>query len=221
MRLLCHLASTQRSIVNILAPLIIVIICINIYIIVLKGSLGALMLTCIGNSAGIGKTIRLLVSLWSRDGVELLDRLCVQVLISEVRIVATHGIVLNLWSFEELLVNLRIIANLLLSFNQIHLLKILLWFRWLLWRIMRTLIAYIWHVITLVIDSLCRYAHLHAIVSLPWDSLICCWINHLREISFSSNFLRSSLILLRRRLLINLLLLHRIVLWTVVNRQFI
>lgn len=63
MRLLRDLASAQGSIVNCLIHVIVVIINVDIYITVLKGSLGALMLTCVGNCASIRKAIRLLVRL--------------------------------------------------------------------------------------------------------------------------------------------------------------
>lgn len=216
-RLLGDLASAHGPTISGLAAVNIVII-VDIPSIVLKGCLGARMLVWARASAGVGKTI---VRLRGRDGVELLHWLCVQVLIGKVWIVYTHGIVLDLRSLKELFVNLWIVSSLLLAFHEVHLLKILLR----LWRLRRrvlcTLITCIHHVVGLVAYALRWHTHLNAIVSLSWDALICRWINNLREISFSSNFLRSGLVLLRRRLLIDLLLLHGIVLWAVVNWQFV
>ena len=69
----------------------------------------------------------------------------------------------------------------------------------------------------------CCHTHLHSVIigALARNTLIRCWINNLREISFSSNFLAGARSLLLRRLRIYLLLLHGVVLGAVVYWQLI
>ena len=111
-----------------------------------------------------------------------------------------------------------------MTFDKIHLLQVLLRLWRFLRRVLRTFVACLNHLTGLVRNIGWLNAHLYTIIAsaLSWDSLISCWINYLREVPFSSNFLRGRLIiLLRRSLLVYLLLLHRIVLRTVINRQLV
>ena len=142
--------------------------------------------------------IMLLVWLGSCNSIKLLDWLGINIRICDC-------IIINLIAFKILLIHLLIICSTrLLPF-------------WILsWRILH---HFIWLISSTSLSS--RHAHLHSIITgtLPRDSLIRSGIYDLREISFSSNFLASAWVLLLRRLRINLLLLHRVILGAIIYGQ--